>query len=302
MRGCHITTLLTFFLVFAAANTLAAEPLRAFESDLAIEIRRGDALVLRYRKQPPAAAAQHPSNLARSGFIHPLVTPSGRVVTDDLSPKHPHQHGLFFAWTKTTFKGREVEFWNEHIGKGKIRYAKTLSLLNAVDHAGFEVEHHWDDLTAPEGPETALIEIWRVTVRQADAAYILELESRQRCAGDAPLRVEQYHYGGMAIRGSAQWLETDEKLMRTSEGLERVAGNHTRPAWVQMAGLVDGAMCGIRITPDPGNFRHPQWARLHSNLPYFVFSPMIEEPFDITPGENHVSRFRIEVFDGDPPQ
>ena len=271
---------------------------RAVESDQAIEVRYGEALVLRYAKQPPTEAANHPPALARSGFIHPLLTPSGRVVTDDLSENHPHQHGLFFAWTKTAYEGQEVEFWNEMLGKGKIRYVKTITLVNEKDHAGFVVLHAFDDLTGPAGPRTVLFETWRLVVRQRENRYELNLESRQRCATDRPLQIKQYHYGGMAFRGSSQWLQGSGQLMRTSQGLGRQAGNHTRPDWVEISGLIDGAECGVRIRPDSRNFRHPQWVRLHPSLPYFVFSPMVEEPFEIRPGTEYVSRFQIDVFDG----
>jgi len=270
------------------------------ESEEAIEIRRGEALVLRYHKLPPPEAAEHPPALARGGYIHPLVTPGGRVVTDDLSPRHPHQHGLFFAWTKTEFEGRDPEFWDEMAGKGRIRYLRTVELIEdeAGASAGFEVEHRFEDLTAPDGPQPVLAEHWRVQVRMEGEAYLVDFESRQRSLGEGALRILQYHYGGMAVRGNAQWLDGDEDLIRTSEGHGRLAGNHTRPEWVEMAGTVDGAECGLRMTPDPGNFRHPQWVRLHQVLPYFVFSPMVEEPFEIGPDEEYVSRFRIEVFDG----
>jgi len=281
---------------------LRADALQVHEDASGIEIRRGEALVLRYHKQPPPEAAGHPPFLARSGYLHPVLTPSGKVVTGDLSPEHPHQHGVFFAWTKTRFEGREPEFWNEHAGTGKIRHLRTIRLLesDADGGAGFEVEHRFDDLSAPDPPRAALTERWHVLARHQGNRYVIELESRQRCAGDAPVEIRKYHYGGMAFRGSSRWLAAGDDLMRTSAGHGRAAGNHTRPDWVTMSGEIDGAACGVRITPDPGNFRHPQWVRLHPSLPYFVFSPMVEEPFVMAPGNEYVSRFRIEVFDGPP--
>jgi hypothetical protein len=278
-----------------------ADPLQVREDASGIEIRRGDALVLRYHKVPPPEAAAHPAALARSGHLHPVLTPSGKVVTDDLSPEHPHQHGVFFAWTKTSFEGREPEFWNEHLGAGKVRHVRTVKLREEDGGAGFEVEHRFDDLTAPGGPRAALTERWIVFARHEGRSHVIELESRQRCAGPSPVEIRKYHYGGMAFRGSSRWLNAGDDLMRTSAGHGRVEGNHTRPEWVTLRGEIDGAPCGVRITPHPENFRHPQWVRLHPSLPYFVFSPMVEEPFVIAPGEDYVSRFRLEVFDGPEP-
>ena len=62
----------------------------------------------------------------RSGQIHPLYTPTGRVVSDDFPPDHAHQHGVFFAWVNTTFEGRHLDFWNQKEQTGRIEHATTL--------------------------------------------------------------------------------------------------------------------------------------------------------------------------------
>ena len=45
-----------------------------------------------------------------------------RVVTDELAPDHLHQSGIFLAYTKTQFEGRDVDFWNLAGGKGRVRF------------------------------------------------------------------------------------------------------------------------------------------------------------------------------------
>ena len=63
------------------------------------------------------AVAEPPSGLEsvyrRSGFIHPLMTRSGVVVTDDFPPDHAHQHGVFMAWVNCVFEERKIDFWNQ---------------------------------------------------------------------------------------------------------------------------------------------------------------------------------------------
>ena len=109
----------------------------------------------------------------------------------------------------------------------------------------------------------------------------------------------------MAIRGNGQWGKkgkdgTPLGKMITSEDKNRENGNHSRPRWVSMHGPVDGRQCGVVVMNHPDNFRFPQWVRLHPKMPYFVFAPMVEEPFMIEPGKPYVSKFRYLTYDGTP--
>jgi len=296
IKSATISLLASVFTLPVLAAPLA---LRCVESEAAIEIHHGENLVLRYNKVPTAEAASNDPLHSRTGYIHPLYTPSGKVITGDYAPDHPHQHGLFFAWTKTGFEGRAPEFWNQKLAAGRVSYVKTLQLVSDSVESGFDVEHRFDDLTAGDTPKPALGEIWQVRVRVVSGRYVVDLTSSQRTAGESPLTIEKYHYGGMAIRGNAAWLGEDPARIVTSAGDDRVAGNHTRPAWVKMSGLLEGAPCGIVAIPHSKNFRAPQWVRLHPSKPYFVFSPMVEEPFTIKPGEPYLSRFRFVVYDGE---
>jgi len=293
---------MTKFIVASLLLTLAAGPafaqLRCVESKAAIEIHRGDKLVLRYNKAPTDEAAKNEPVYTRTGYIHPLCSPAGKVITGDFAPDHPHQHGLFFAWTKTTFGGRKPEFWNQKLESGRVSYVKTLAVVSQPDESGFDVEHLFEDISLKGRAAPVLRETWRVRVKVVDGRYHLDLTSQQRCATASPLTIEQYHYGGMAIRGSGEWMGTEDTLMLTSGGHGRIAGNHTRPEWVRMAGKVDGAPCGVVAFCHPGNFRAPQWVRTHPAKPYFVFTPMVEEPFVIKPGTAYESRYRFVVFDG----
>lgn len=293
MKALFVSLLALLFALPAAAQ------LRCLESEASIEVRNGEKLVLRYNKQPTDEAAENDPLYTRTGYLHPLCTPAGKVVTGDYAEDHPHQHGLFFAWTKTSFDGRAPEFWNQKQGSGRVRYVETLGLANGDEWVGFEVSHRFEDLTAPGGAAPVLDEVWKVRVRLKDGRYELDLHSVQRCATDRPLTVEKYHYGGMAIRGNSAWLGEDDDGIVTNEGKGRVEGNHTRPRWVKMAGALEGAPCGVAAICHPENFRAPHWVRLHPSKPYFVFAPMVEEPFVIDPENPYESRYRFVVFDGD---
>ena len=78
--------------------------------------------IFKYLKKPSVEANQYAPHFSRSGYIHPLYSPSGKIITGDYAVDHPHQHGLFFAWTKSIFRGKPTEFWNQKKQLGDIRY------------------------------------------------------------------------------------------------------------------------------------------------------------------------------------
>jgi len=238
---------------------------------------------------------------SRSGFIHPLITPSGQVVTADFPADHAHQHGIFFAWKQTEFEGRPVDFWNQADRTGHVEHVQVNHDQSGPVFAEISVSLRHLDLTAPDGPKPALDEEWIVRLYRHRDVHVFDLLSKQQCASESPLTMLEYHYGGMGYRGPVEWLGTDSGFeMRTSEGIGRKEGNHTRPKWVDCTGPIDGQLCGLRVIQHPENFRYPQPVRLHPSKPYFVFAPEVLGEFSIEPEQVYVSRYRYVAFDGQP--
>ena len=157
---------------------------------------------LRYEHEIVEAPIGLSSLYRRSGQMHPLTTPSGRVVTDDFSPDHAHQHGFFFAWVNTTFNGRKVDFWNQQQKTGTVRHAKTLETTSGPVFAQFRVQTRHEDLTAPETPVAVLDEEITARLYLVSDRFLIDYESRQTCASDKPLQLHQYIYGGLGVRGN----------------------------------------------------------------------------------------------------
>ena len=260
--------------------------------------------IFKYLKKPSAQAEEHAPHFSRTGYIHPLHSPSGRIITGDYAADHPHQHGLFFAWTKSSFRDKPTEFWNQKKELGDIRYQNSKWKTEKSGKIIFESEQIFT--TGKDSDEPILNENWRIKIpTQQNDYYQFDLISTQSCATDDPLLIQKYHYGGMAIRGNDQWMEKDQNgkpvgKMITSEDKNRENGNHSRPRWVAMYGPVDGHDCGVVVMNHPDNFRFPQWVRIHPSMPYFVFAPMVQEPFAIEPGIPYVSKFRYLTYDGTP--
>jgi len=266
-----------------------------------------------------AAVADPPPGIdpvyRRSGFIHPLQTPSGLAVTDDFPPDHSHQHGLFFAWVNTTFEGRHVDFWNQVERTGRVSHATPgkvdrNAIMGGSVFGELRVELIHEDLSAPDGPKPVLRESWLVRVYDVADHFLVDLQSTQHIMGEK-LTINRYNYGGLALRGNRRWFDASAqgndapdpaKCGRsdflTSEGKHRGSGNHTRPRWVDLSGEVDGKFAGVAILDNPSNFRFPQAVRLHPNKPYFCFAPLVDGEFTISRGRPYVSRYRLFIHDG----
>ena len=263
-------------------------------------IKVGNRPVLQYNHAVLPAPEGLEEHFKRSGHIHPLFDPAGRSVTDDFPPDHAHQHGIYFAWTNSQFEGRPVDFWNQAGGTGRVGHVKLLDVVDGNVFAQFTAALRHDDLTAPGGPQPVLEETWTVRVYNLWGSFLVDLESRQRTAGESPLSINEYHYGGMAFRGSRRWFKNEPSDFLTSEGKNRIQGNHTRPRWVHAHGLIDGRPSGVTLMCHPDNFRFPQPVRLHPDKPYFCFAPMVGGQFTIQPGEEYVSRYRYSIHTGRP--
>jgi hypothetical protein len=343
----------------------------------------GNRRLFEYQAERSAPPTEEFRQFAHAGYLHRVFSPSGKLVTADYPPDHPHQRGIFFAWTKTEHEYRDYtgfdqqtgssvittnvahpDFWNmgkDNSGQltgevqarsARVRFAgPVVSRLNA-EH--WFVSHEWrvqktrrmvqessgwlgvdstehanpGSLTGraiqppqpgfPPGPlpeeqslftndyaATILKETWQVDAYAAGLSgqsgfLCFDLTSSQNNCYPAPLRLPKYHYGGLGVRGSAQWDPVDKVTMFTSNGDDRLKGDATKAKWVWMGGEVDGAMTGILVLIHPQNFRFPQPLRLNPKNPQLCVAPSAEGDWEIKPGETYVSRYRFVVMDGKP--
>lgn len=292
-------------LLLACSFAFATPELAVVETDDALILQKGSQTILRYNKSIQRAPAGMDPIYSSSGYIHPVFTPTGQIASGSFSEDHAHQRGIFMAGTNTTFRDEKVDFWNLHKKQGRTEHEKTLSVGTTSNSASFTVS--LNHVSTVGGKEIVVLkEIWKVTARSTSGEYFLfDIESRQRLATDDPLIFNEYHYGGMALRGSNLWTPLDSNPkgtceFLTSDGHSRIEGNHTRPRWVSMNGTVEGTAANITVLCHPNNFRFPQAVRIHPKMPYFTFAPMFDGQFSIQPGETYTSRYRYLITSSKP--
>ena len=276
----------------------------AQEEDGRVALRVDDHPVLHYQAAPSVLPRPDIDLVyRRGGYIHPVVTPTGRIITDDYPPNHVHHHGIWAAWTNTVFDGRTPDFWNMGAETGTVEPVALDAVWSGAVFGGFRARHRYVDLTA-ESPVAVLAETWDVSLYNVQGAerpyWIFDLEQRQENLTTQALRLPEYRYGGVGFRGRREWDGAENTFFLTSEGRDRSDGHATRARWCHIGGYVDGVLTGIAILGHPDNFRAPQPMRIHPTEPFFNYAPSQAGDWAIEPGEPYVGRYRFVVYDGPP--
>lgn len=231
----------------------------------------------------------------RTGYLHPIWTPAGRVVTGDYPASHRHQHGVMTAWTRTAFRGRDLDFWNTAERQAHVEHRRFIDRWTGpvIGSVGTKL---WHVDETDVFPETALEETWLVRVRAAPRWNTVDLSSWQ-VAYHQPLALHEYHYGGFAYRAPEAWEGEDGVRIRTSEGHERAEADGDRARWVAFSGELADEDVTVAILGHPGSYRAPQPVRVHPSNPYVCFSPCRLGPFEITREQPLFNAYRFVLAD-----
>ena len=281
-----------------------------------VTLRVFDKTALVYRTEKTSLPPNRPDLtpvFQRGGYIHPVLSPSGKQITDDYPSNHKHHHGIWFAWTHTEFEGRTPDFWNVGEKKGAVEFVSLDRTWSGSVHAGFISQHRQMDLTeksadgTPLKPKTALLETWNVKLYAVgnDAKqpyFVFDMEITDTCA-HGPVKLPQYRYGGIGVRGNWAWNGKEKLNFLNSEGMtDRSKGDKAQTVgrWAHLGGILDGAPTGIAVLDHPDNVRAPQPQRIHPTEPFLNLAPQQAGDVEITPGKPLTLRYRFIVADGAP--
>jgi Methane oxygenase PmoA len=290
-------------LLFASCIILQAGPeVTAKREGTQVVFRAGEKEMFRYHAEPaPLPRPDIKPEFQRGGYLFPLLTPSGKGIADDYPANHVHHHGLWWAWTKTKYAGTEPDFWNMGEKKGRVEFVALDKVWEKDGAAGLTARHRFVSLLSTP-PVTVLDETWELKATAVDGErprFVLDFKTTQTCAGNEPLKLPKYHYGGLGFRGRGEWNGAENCLFLTSEGItDRVKVNTSTARWLWAGGTVDGATVGVTMLSHPENFRAPQPLRVHPSEPFICFAPQQAGEMEIKPGTPYVSRYRLVIADG----
>ena len=284
--------------------TMKASKVEVTKDDSVLQIRQGDTKILQYNHAPvPPPEGKNPL-YTRSGFIHPLWSPTGDVLTGIHPPDHIHHVGIWMPWTKTKFEGKDLDFWNLAGGQGTVRFVKFLSTTSGPVYGGFKAEMEHVALKTADGEKVVLREERDIRVYNIGGPkkgyWLWDFVSRQRCVADSPLYQVKYRYGGFGFRAAAGW-EGENSMYLTSEGKTRKDGHATRARWCEAGGAINGKWAGITFMSHPENFEHPEPMRIwppEMKHVFFNWAPSQATDWVMEPGKEHVFRYRQYVHEG----
>jgi hypothetical protein len=245
----------------------------------------------------------------RSGYIHPVWSPGGEVLSRIQPPDHYHHYGIWNPWTRTEFEGREVDFWNLGSGQGTVRAKQIAERIEGSVFGGFRAVLDHIDFTRPAGEKVAINEQWEVNIWNVDpdqTVWLIDFTSILNPAAEDGITIKEYRYQGFSLRATEKWNDNNTVIL-TSEGFDKSDANATRARWIDVNGIsdVEEGSSGILFMTNPANYNYPEQLRIWpvganggvENV-YINFNPAQDRDWKLEPGKSHALKYRMLVYDG----
>ena len=260
--------------------------------------------LLSYRYTEMAAPEGVNKLYARSGYIHPLRTPSGKVLTRIQPPDHYHHYGLWNPWTRVRYDGKQYDLWNLDDHKGTVRFVKFDQIDQGPISAGFDAVHD-HVIYDGEQEENIIRENWKIQVFPVDESrYICDITSRLIPTDKQDVVLEEYRYGGLVLRATELWTNQNCDV-QTSTGKTRKDADGSLERWSIVSGDLGGTRGGILFLSFPENYNFPEPIRVwpenenkgRGDL-MFNISPIKNKEWILRASHPYTIKYRLLVFDG----
>jgi hypothetical protein len=270
-----------------------------------LTITHGDSELLGYQYKTVYPPIGIDTAYKRSGFIHPLFSPHGQVLTQIQPVDHYHHYGIWNPWTHVLFEKDTVDFWNLAKREGTVLFNNIVSIDEGPIFAEFKTLHEHVVFKESEKDIIALTELQ--TVRVYNSAnpdnYIIDFIIELNCATESSLVLLEYRYGGFSWRATEEWDSKNSQVL-TSEGKNRNDADGSRARWVIIQGDIENDYAGIVMMSYPTNYNHPEPLRIwpedqNGKGDVFAnFSPTKNKDWELKPGKTYTLKYRLFVFNG----
>lgn len=282
--------------------------LRIVESQDEYQMLDDGRSVLNYRKTEMFPPEGVDPLYKRSGYIHPLWSPGGEVLTRIQPPDHYHHYGIWNPWTLTHINGREIDYWNLAKGEGSVRFAGLYFTEEGFVFSKLGVKQEHVDFGSGVSERVNIEEDLHCTYwgsHRSGTRYILDKAMSYRNILADTILFNAYPYsGGIGFRATERW-KSENCTVLTSEGMTRLDADGTKARWCIVEGesSVDDGRSGILFMSHPSNREHPEPMRVwpldvNGGEMFFEFCPVHHTDWVILPGKQYSLHYRMVVFDG----
>lgn len=281
--------------------------LKKDEKDLSLSFRGHPILDYRFATTFPPGGID--PLYKKSGYIHPLWSPQGTILTSIQPPDHYHHYGIWGPWTLTHIEGREVDFWNLARGLGTVRFGEFLTEVEGAVYSGFGALQQHIDFGAKGEDQVAINEVLEVRAwNVGENIRIIDYTSSLNTPLENGILFDAYRYGGgLGFRATERW-HKDNCSVLTSENKSRADADGTNSRWCIVEGEDSSGLgrSGILFLSHPSNRMHPEPMRVwpldanggRGDL-FFEFTPIRHQDWKIDRGQNYSLKYRMIVFDGE---
>jgi hypothetical protein len=287
-------------------TTLSKVSLTRDHKDLSLQMNKKPILSYRFATTFPPDSIN--PLYKRSGFIHPLSSPGGEVLSRIQAPDHYHHYGIWGPWTKTTIDGRAVDFWNLMAGEGTVKFAGFLSEAEGAIYSGFQALQQHVDFGAKGEDQIAMNEILDVRAWNiGEGVWMIDYTTSLNSPLKNGIMLDAYRYGGgIGFRATEKW-HKDNCTVLTSDNKTRIDADGSFAKWCIVEGesATAAGRSGILFLSHPSNRMHPEPMRvwpLDANGGrgdmYFEFVPIRHDDWKLEPKQNYTLKYRMIVFDG----
>lgn len=265
-----------------------------------VGIGHGGVTYMHYQHSP-ALLAGVDKVYERGGFLHPIRTPSGALLSDSFPEDHRHHHGIWTAWSAVDWNGIRPDFWNVGNATGGVRTVSEPEWSEDRSELVCRMESYAE---TAQGRLTLLKETWKVRpLPGLPRAHRFDLEISQLNVSEHPVQLGTHHYGGLGLRGRSDWVHTrpeaKQLVFLTSNGTrDRIKGDGEACRWFYFggpgpSGQVGYVVMNLSYGPD-------QHTRFNPKDPFVAYTPVKLEGLSISPKATLTMRYRILLLDGPP--
>jgi hypothetical protein len=299
----------SYEIVKEEAKTHGSEGVKTDKSNGNLQMLKGSIPLLTYRygmTYPPEGVD---SIFRKSGYLHPMLSPSGDTLSRIQPPDHYHHYGIWGPWTHTQIEGERVDFWNLVERQGTVLFKDFNDTYSGAVYGGFNARQEHINLKASEDKRIALNEDLDVKVWDLGRPdrYMVDYTSNFSSPLENGILFEAYRYGGgLGMRFTERW-HKDNCSVLTSEGNDRLTADGTNARWCMVTGeSSDGkGTNGVLFLSYPENRSHPEPMRIwpidgnggRGDM-FFEFCPIRHEEWKIEPNKDYQLKYRMVVFDG----